>query len=157
MGNNNISFDDDLVRGKYAQDINWLLRENTLNWYASPSVKKGEIFIRPKGNYEWDSTSSKVSRISLQVKDNSISLGVSGYFPGRIINDYPTYKKNGFKYHDREGNTSPKEAVDSCVIDENGKRKGLKGRWWLTKPIDNFPHLINEFKGIEHLLFNGKD
>jgi len=154
MANNNyISFEEDVLRGKYAREISWLLGENNLNWYASASVKKPEIFIRPKGNSEWDSTSSKVSRISLQKKDNSISFGISGYFPVRILNDYPEYEKKGFKYHDKEGNTSPRQAVESCAVHQNGRKRGLNGRWWLTKPVNDFQHFINKLKTIEYLLY----
>jgi hypothetical protein len=147
MGNDDRSFEDEVARGEYSREITKLLKDNSLNWYSSPSIKKPEIFIRPEGNYEWDNTSSKVSRISLQIKDNSISFGVSGYFPVRILNDYPIYKDRKYVYHDRDGNTSPQEAVDKQR--EEGS-KGPKGRWWLTKSLGNLGDIVGEFKNIEH-------
>jgi len=154
MTTNDISFENEELRGKYTREITSLLNNNGLNWHASPSIKKPEIFIRPKGNYEWDSTSSKISRISLQIKDSSISFGVSGYFPARILDTYQIYEENGYKYHDKEGNTTPKEAVDKYINEDKSKK--IKGRFWLTKPVNDFYHLVDEFKKIEHIVLNGK-
>jgi hypothetical protein len=142
MGNNNkISFDDDYIRGKYARELTKLLADNNLNWYASPSIKKSEIFIRPKSVTDWDNTSSIISRISLQVEEEKISLGISGYFPPSLTKDMKNeYFSNGYKYHDKG-------------FTEDGRPKG---RFWFTKAVDNIYHLIDEFKKREHNLLNGK-
>jgi hypothetical protein len=167
MANNYISFENETLKGKYAREINKVLEENNLNWHAFGSatlnlkaskkgeIIKGEILLKPKGNPSWDSTSSKISRVSLQAKNDLLSFGVSGYFPVRVLKDDPIYKENGFRYHDKEGYISPKEASDSYVEDETGKRKGPKGRFWYTKQVNDFPHMIHELKTIEHLLLNG--
>lgn len=135
MGNDHIcSLEDDTLRGKYAREISWLLGQSNINWYASPSVKKPEIFIRPKDPPEESLRS--ISRVSLQVKDNSISLGVSGYFPWQIKDVIKVLENKGYQYHDK-GYTA------------NGK---LNGRWWLTKSVHNIDSLVDEFKNIEPLI-----
>jgi hypothetical protein len=92
MANNSISFEDDCFRGKYAKAIEENFQNNNLhNWYVSPSVTKGEIFIHPKDGLPENERA--ISRISLQIKDNAISFGVSGYHPSRILGTYPIYEE----------------------------------------------------------------
>jgi len=135
MGNDYIcSLEDDTFRGKCAREISGLLGKNNLNWYASPSVKKPEIFIRPKDSPEENLRS--ISRVSLQIKDNAISFGISGYFPWQIRETIKILKNKGYQYHDK-GHTA------------DGR---LKGRWWLTKSVYNIDSLVGEFKDIEPLL-----
>ena len=150
MEENHISFEDEVARGKYSREITELLKNNKFNWYSSASIKKPEIFIRPEGNYEWENTSSKISRVSLQIKDNSISFGVSGYFPARILDIYPAYKSKGYIYHDRDGNNSPQEAV--LKMRENNS-EGPKGRWWLTKFLPDLGSVVKEFQDVESSLY----
>jgi hypothetical protein len=148
MTNENISFETEDLRGKYTKVIEKNFQNNNLhNWYVSPSATKGEIFIHPRDGLPENERA--ISRISLQIKDNSISFGVSGYFPARILGTYPEYKRREYKYHDKEGNASPEEAVLKSLKGDNPKR--AKGRWWLTKSLDNLD-VASEFKDIEHLL-----
>jgi hypothetical protein len=143
MENDYISFEDEVARGKYSREITGLLQNNNINWFASPSIKKPEIFIHPKDSPEENERA--VSRISLQIKEGVISFGISGYFPARILDTYSAYENKGYKYHDKEGNTSPQQAV-SVNFD------GLKGRWWLTKQVNDFNQIINEFRDIGSFL-----
>lgn len=136
MENNCISFENDYDKGKYARDISWLLGQNNLNWWASASVKKPEIFIRPKDPPEENLRA--VSRISLQIKDNSISFGVSGYYPNQIKEIRRILEERGYSYHKKEYN-------------KYGKRED--GRWWLTKQIYNIDSLVGEFREIEPIIF----
>lgn len=139
MGNDHIfSLENDTLRGKYAREISWLLEQSNLNWYASPSVKKPEIFIRPRDSPEENLRS--ISRVSLQIKDNLISLGVSGYFPWQVRDTIKILKNKGYQYHDK-----------GCTADGR-----LNGRWWLTKSVYNIDSLVGEFKDIESLL-SGKN
>jgi hypothetical protein len=135
MTNNNISFEDEELRGKYARDISWLLGEKNLKWSAYPSSKKPEIFIRPKDSPE--ENLRVISRVSLQIKDNSISLGISGYNFTAIRDTIETCKSKGYKYHKKEYNKYGKEE---------------DGRWWLTKSLNNIESVINEFRDIEPFL-----
>jgi len=149
MANNHISFENESLRGKYTKAIGENFKNNNLhNWYVSPSVTKGEIFIHPKDGLPENERA--ISRISLQIKDNAISLGVSGYFPARILGAYPKFEERKYKYHDKEGNASPEEAVLKSLKGDNPKK--AKGRWWLTKSLDNLWDVAPEFKDIEFLL-----
>ncbi|HPD81821.1 MAG TPA: hypothetical protein PK357_01850 [Candidatus Pacearchaeota archaeon] len=136
MTNDQISFENEVIRGKYAREITKLLEENSLNWYASPSIKKPEIFIRPKLIPDWDNTSSIFSRISLQVEEGEISLGISGYFPHRITENIKKEYFSEYKYHDKG-------------FTDDGRPKG---RFWFTRNVDNLYHFIEEFKKKEPIL-----
>lgn len=130
-----MSFENVEDRGKYARKISELLEKNSLNWCASPSIKKPEIFIRPKGDYEWDNLQN-ISRMSLQIKDGKISFGVSGYFPYHVRDTKKVLEDRNYKYHDK-GYT------------DDGRPRG---RWWLTKPLDNLEAVVGELRDIEHII-----
>jgi hypothetical protein len=153
MAENYLSFENESLRGKYARELNGILERNNLNWRAYGNPAREDIFLLQKGKNTWDLYSA-VSRISLQIKDGSISFGISGYFPQRILSTYPKYKENGYLYHDKEGNASPEDAVSKYIPED--KSSGPKGRWWLTKQLDNLESIAGEFKIIEPLIFNGK-
>ena len=134
MENDYPSFEIPEVRGKYAKDISRLLEWNNFRWKAFPSVMKAEVFIRPKDSP--DENIRNISRISLQIKEGKPSFGVSGYFPCRIRETRKILEDRGYVYHDK-GYT------------EDGRPKG---RWWLTKRLDNLSCIAGEFKEIEYLL-----
>ena len=139
---NNYSFETEDLRGKYAREVRGLFERNNLNWGVFPSAKTKDIFIRPK--YPPAENERDISRISLQIRDDAISLGISGYFPRRVKETIKilTDKTKGYKYHrkgyDEKGNRIPEERP---------------GRWWLTKSLDNLDSIIGEFKDIEPLLY----
>ncbi len=135
MTNGNFNFGDDILRGKYARDISWLLGENNLNWFASASAKKSEIFIHPKDGP--DENLRKVSRISLQIRNDVISFGVSGYYPNQIREIKKILENKGYKYHKK---------------DFNKYGNPDNGRWWLVKSLYNIESLVGEFRDIGHLL-----
>lgn len=134
MENNCISFDDDCARGKYAREISWLLGENYINWRAFPSATKPEVFIHPQNPPE--ENLRNISRISLQIVDGKINLGISGYHPYWARDARNTFESKGYVYHDK-----------GCTNDNRSK-----GRWWLVKPLYNIDSLVNEFRNIEPLL-----
>jgi hypothetical protein len=136
MANNYISFEDISLRSKYAREISGLLEQNNLRWWASPSVKKPEIFIRPKDSPEENMRS--ISRISLQIKEDAISFGISGYYPWQIKDIRNILESRGYIYHDKG-------------LTEDGRPKG---RWWLTKPFYNTESIVWEFNDIEPILLN---
>lgn len=133
-----ISFGIPDDRCKYAKEVGALFRNNNLNeWAVFPSVDTAEIFIRPRNPPE--ENLRVVSRVSLQVNNNAISFGISGYFPKQakdIINMLTT-KEEGYKYHDKG-------------YDKDGKK--IPGRWWLTKSFDNLENIIKEFRDKEPIL-----
>jgi len=135
MGNNYLSFESIELRGEYSRYIGELFEKNNINWKVSPSVKKPEIFIRPKDPPE--ENLRIISRISLQIVDGDISFGVSGYFPYQIKETKRILEYKGYKYHDK-GYTNDGRPL---------------GRWWLTKRLDNLDSLLREFKDIEPVLF----
>jgi len=130
-----MSFEDIANRGKCARKISELLEKNSLNWCASPSVKKSEIFVRPKGDYEWDNFQN-ISRMSLQIKDGKISFGISGYFPYNVRDTKKVLENRNYEYHDK-----------GYTIDGRPK-----GRWWLTKSIESFEEIVGELRDIEHII-----
>jgi hypothetical protein len=132
MGNNNISFEDDCIRGEYARKISEILDYYNLRWRAFPHINKPEIFIRPKDSPE--EILRKVSRVSLQVKDNTISLGVSGYYPKHVEDTRKILESKGYEFNQYRGYT---------------KEGHLRGRWWLTKSVCNIESVVWEFKDIE--------
>jgi hypothetical protein len=133
MGNNYNSFESPEDRGRYAREISWLLGENNIDWRAFPSAMKPEVFIRPQSPPE--ENIRNISRISLQIKDGKINLGVSGYHPYWAKDVRNILEDKGYVYHikeDKEGNQI--------------------GRWWLVKSLYNIDSLVSEFKDIEPLL-----
>jgi hypothetical protein len=138
MGNNNnINIEDDLLRGHYAREIGNHFKNygiNPENWHVSPSPKKAEILIHPrKGTPE---NERSISRISLQIRDDEISFGVSGYYPHQIDETKKVLEERGYKYHDR-GYT------------DDGRPKG---RWWLVTKLDSLESIAKEFKSIEPII-----
>jgi hypothetical protein len=145
MINNYDSFEKPEVRGKYARDISWLLGENNLNWKASASVVKAEVFIKSKDSTDYTKKNLRdppeekyreVSRVSLQIKDGSIHLGVSGTQPHRAREIIRNLGNRGYWYHDK-GYT------------EDGRPRG---RWWMVKSFYNIESIVNEFKEIEPII-----
>jgi hypothetical protein len=125
------------TRSKCAREISRIFDNQGLtNWIASAPATRPEIFIRPKDDTEWSNLPA-VTRMSVQIKENILSFGVSGYFPWQIKFTKSEYEALGYKYHDK-GYT------------EDGR---TKGRWWLTKEINNIESLANEIKKVEPLLY----
>jgi hypothetical protein len=73
----------------------------------------------------------------LQVKDNAISFGVSGYYSNHIREIRRALESKGYNYHDKGYNSEGKS----------------KGRWWLTKPVYNLWSIPGELKDIEQIIF----
>jgi len=136
MENNYLSFENIELRGEYSRYIGELFEKNNINWRVSPSVKKPEIFIRPKDSPE--ENLRIISRISLQIVEGNISFGVSGYFPYQIKETKKILEYKGYKYDNYRG------------FSDDGRPLG---RWWLTKRLDNLDSLLGEFKDIEPVLF----
>jgi len=144
MTNENISFETEDLRGKYAREIRKSFEENNLSyWRVSPSANsanKPEIFIQPKEYKEWIwENLPTISRISIQInEEGKPSLGVSGYNPFQIANTRGKFEEKKYIYHHYDTN-------------KFGKKE--KKRWWLTKTLDNLDNVAKEMKDIESLLF----
>jgi hypothetical protein len=137
MGNDNISFEDECLRGKYAREIrNYFEEKNIQNWWVSPSPKKAEILIHPLNGLP--ENERNISRISVQINNGGISFGISGYNYVIVQDTIKACESQGYKYHKKD-------------INKYGRKED--GRWWLTKPINNFNELANEFKSIEYFLY----
>jgi hypothetical protein len=134
--NNHISFEDDTARGEYSRYLTKLLKDNNIHdWAAYPSPKKGEIIIHPlTGKPENERT---ISRVSVQVKDGSISFGLSGYNYIMMQDMRNECEPQGYNYH--------KKDINKYGVKEDG-------RCWLTKAVPNLESIAQEFKKVEHLL-----
>jgi hypothetical protein len=137
MGNECMSFEDEVARGQYSRQIRSYFEKyniNPENWGVYPSPKKAEILIHAiRGAPE---NERSISRISLQIRDDEISFGVSGYYPHQINETKRILEERGYRYHDR-GYT------------EDGRPKG---RWWLVTKLDNLESVAKEFKSIEPII-----
>jgi hypothetical protein len=144
MEDNQISFENESLRGKYAREIRKSFEENNLNyWWVSPSANsanKPEIFIQPRKYKEWIwENLPTISRISIQINEQGKpSFGVSGYNPFQIANTKGKFEERGYNYH---------------YYDTNKYGKKEQKRWWLTKSLDNLSDIAKEMKDIEPLLF----
>lgn len=141
MANDYLSFEQPEDRGKYAREMRDFFDKRKINsWWVYASAKTPEICIEPKkGTYKeflWEKN-NPVNRISIEVKDNQLSFGISGYQSPKINDIKQRLEDRKYSYHDK-GYTPDGKAI---------------GRWWFTQIFNNFQDIANEFKNIESFLY----